>query len=131
MKILVINCGSSSLKYQLINMKDEKVLAKGNYERIGQGNSFVTHKVMNQKYVIENPVKNHEEAIAFMLKQLLHEEYGVIKSLDEINAVGHRVPHGTDLFDKSVFNKDTATPTILNNKANKISNMADIPADAT
>ena len=103
MKILVINCGSSSLKYQLINMENEEVLAKGNYERIGQGNSFVTHKVNNEKYVIENPVKNHQEALEFMLKQLLHEEYGVIKSLDEINAVGHRVPHGTDLFDKSVL----------------------------
>ena len=103
MKILVINCGSSSLKYQLIDMQNENVLAKGNYERIGQANSFVTHKVMDQKYVLENPVKNHEEALEFMLKQLLHEEYGVIKSLDEINAVGHRVPHGTDLFDKSVL----------------------------
>jgi len=103
MKILVINCGSSSLKYQLINMENERVLAKGNYERIGQKNSFVTHKVNEEKYVIENPVKNHQEALEFMLKQLLHEEYGVIKSLDEINAVGHRVPHGTDLFDKSVL----------------------------
>ena len=103
MKILVINCGSSSLKYQLINMENEKVLAKGNYERIGQKNSFVTHKVNEEKYVIENPVNNHQEALEFMLKQLLHEEYGVIKSLDEINAVGHRVPHGTDLFDKSVL----------------------------
>jgi len=103
MKILVINCGSSSLKYQLIDMQNENVLAKGNYERIGQANSFVTHKVNEEKYVLENPVKNHEEALEFMLKQLLHEEYGVIKSLDEINAVGHRVPHGTDLFDKSVL----------------------------
>ena len=103
MKILVINCGSSSLKYQLIDMENEEVLAKGNYERIAQGNSFVTHKVNSEKYVIENPVKNHQEALEFMLKQLLHEEYGVIKSLDEINAVGHRVPHGTDLFDKSVL----------------------------
>ena len=103
MKILVINCGSSSLKYQLIDMENEEVLAKGNYERIGQGNSFVTHKVKEDKYVIENPVANHQEALEFMLKQLLHEDYGVIKSLDEINAVGHRVPHGTDLFDKSVL----------------------------
>ena len=103
MKILVINCGSSSLKYQLMDMENEEVLAKGNYERIGQGNSFVTHKVNNEKYVIENPVKNHQEALEFMLKQLLHEAYGVIKSLDEINAVGHRVPHGTDIFDKSVL----------------------------
>ena len=106
MKILVINCGSSSLKYQLIDMENEEVLAKGNYERIGQNNSFVTHKVTSEKYVLENPVANHQEALEFMLKQLLHEEYGVIKSLDEINAVGHRVPHGTDLFDKSVLITD-------------------------
>jgi len=103
MKILVINCGSSSLKYQLINMENEEVLAKGNYERIGQGNSFLTHKVAGEKYVLENPVANHQEALTFMLKQLLHEEYGVISSLEEVNAIGHRVPHGTDLFDKSVL----------------------------
>ena len=106
MKILVINCGSSSLKYQLIDMENEEVLAKGNYERIGQGNSFVTHKVAGEKYVIENPVTSHKEAFEFMLKQLLHEDYGVIKNLDEINAIGHRVPHGTDLFDKSVLITD-------------------------
>ena len=106
MKILVINCGSSSLKYQLIDMKNEEVLAKGNYERIGQGNSFVTHKVNGEKYVIENPVENHKQAFEFMLEQLLHKDYGVIKSLDEINAVGHRVPHGTDLFSKSVLITD-------------------------
>ena len=106
MKILVINCGSSSLKYQLIDMENEEVLAKGNYERIGQGNSFVTHKVNDEKYVIENPVENHKQAFEFMLEQLLHKDYGVIKTLDEINAVGHRVPHGTDIFNKSVLITD-------------------------
>lgn len=106
MKILVINCGSSSLKYQLIDMENEEVLAKGNYERIGQGNSFVTHKVNGEKYVIENPVENHKQAFEFMLEQLLHKDYGVIRTLDEINAIGHRVPHGTDLFDKSVLITD-------------------------
>ena len=106
MKILVVNCGSSSLKYQLINMDTQEVMAKGNYERIGQGNSFLTHKVNGEKYVLENPVNNHQEALEFMIKQLLHEEYGVISSLDEIEAVGHRVPHGTDLFDKSVLITD-------------------------
>ena len=103
MKVLVINCGSSSLKYQLINMENEEVLAKGNYERIGQGNSFLKHTANGEKYVLENPVDNHEQALEFMIKQLLSPEYGVISSLDEINAVGHRVPHGTDLFDKSVL----------------------------
>ena len=106
MKILVINCGSSSLKYQLIDMENEEVLAKGNYERIGQENSFLTHKVNGEKYVLENPVPSHKEALEFMLKQLLHPEYGVISSLDEINAIGHRVPHGTDIFDKSVLITD-------------------------
>ena len=106
MKILVINCGSSSLKYQLIDMENEEVLAKGNYERIGQNNSFLTHKVKGQKYVLENPVPKHEQALEFMLEQLLHKEYGVIHSLDEIHAIGHRVPHGTDLFDKSVLITD-------------------------
>ena len=102
MKILVINCGSSSLKYQLLDMQTEEVMAKGNYERIGQANSFLTHKVGDEKYVLENPVQNHQEAFAFMLKQLLHEDYGVITSLEEIDAVGHRVPQGLDQFDHSV-----------------------------
>ena len=106
MKILVINCGSSSLKYQLIDMENEEVLAKGNYERIGQDNSFLTHKVKGEKYVLENPVQNHSQAFDFMLKQLLHENYGVIESLNEIGAVGHRVPDGLDIFDKSVIIDD-------------------------
>ena len=106
MKVLVINCGSSSLKYQLIDMEDEQVLAKGNYERIGQGNSFVTHKVAGEKYVIEHPVSSHKEAFEIMLEQLQHKDYGVIKDLNEINAIGHRIPHGTDIFDKSVLITD-------------------------
>ena len=106
MKILVINCGSSSLKYQLINMDDESVIAKGNYERIGENVSFLTHKVNGNKYVLENPVLNHQDALEFVLKQLLNEEYGVIKSLDEISAVGHRILHGMDMFDKSVLITD-------------------------
>ena len=106
MKVLVINCGSSSLKYQLIDMENEQVLAKGNYERIGQGNSFVTHKVAGEKYVIEHSVSSHKEAFEIMLEQLQHNDYGVIKDLKEINAIGHRIPHGTDIFDKSVLITD-------------------------
>ena len=106
MKVLVINCGSSSLKYQLIDMEKEQVLAKGNYERIGQGNSFVTHKVAGEKYLIEHPVSSHKEAFEIMLEQLQHKDYGVIKDLNEINAIGHRIPHGTDIFDKSVLITD-------------------------
>ncbi len=106
MKILVINCGSSSFKYQLINMEDESVMAKGNYERIGIGESFLTHKVGEQKFKFTNPVKNHDEAIKFVMDQLTDKEHGVITSLDEINAIGHRVVHGGEKFTKSVIVDD-------------------------
>ena len=111
MKILVINCGSSSLKYQLIDMENENVLAKGNYERIGE-QSFLTHKVNGEKYVLQNPVPSHNEAFEFMLEQLLNKDYGVIKSLDEINAIGHRIPHGTDVYNKSVIIDDEVIKNI-------------------
>ncbi len=103
MKILVVNCGSSSLKYQLINMEDESVLAKGNYERIGEDAAFVTHKVNGNKYVINKGVTNHNEALKIVLEQLLHKDYGVIKDLSEIDAVGHRIVHGGEIFNKSVL----------------------------
>ena len=106
MKILVLNCGSSSLKYQLINMENEEVIAKGNYERIGIDKSFVTHKVNGEKYVIENPAPTHKEALEFIIKQLTETEYAVIKSLDEINAVGHRIVHGGEKFADPVLVDD-------------------------
>ena len=106
MKILVLNSGSSSLKYQLIDMTTEKLLAKGYYERIGLDRAFLTHKVGEDKYVIEHPAKNHEEAIKVMLEQLLHEKYGVVKDLSEISAVGHRVVHGGEKFSGSVLITD-------------------------
>lgn len=112
MKVLVLNCGSSSLKYQLINMENETVLAKGNYERIGQDNSFVTHKVNGEKYVLEHPVETHDGAIEFVLEQLLHKDYGVIKDLKEINAIGHRVVHGGEKFNKSVLITDEVIETL-------------------
>ncbi len=102
MKILVVNCGSSSLKYQLIDMENESVLAKGNFERIGEQEAFVTHKVNGEKYVIKSPVMNHQEALKIVLEQLVHKDYGVIKDLAEIDAVGHRVVHGGELFSESV-----------------------------
>ena len=98
MKILVLNCGSSSLKYQLINMEDESVLAKGNYERIGDSKAFITHKVNGEKYVIENPAPTHKEALEFIMKQLVEEHYKVVNSLDEINAIGHRVVQGAEKY---------------------------------
>ena len=103
MKILVLNCGSSSLKYQLIDMTDESLLAKGNFERIGEQESFVTHKVNGEKYVIKTPIMNHEEALNVVIEQLTHKDYGVIKDLSEIGAVGHRLAHGGEIFDKSVL----------------------------
>ena len=102
MKVLVVNCGSSSLKYQLIDMNGEKLLAKGNFERIGEKEAFVTHKVGGEKYVTKKPTMNHEEALQIVLEQLVHDEYGVIKDLSEIDAVGHRVVHGGELFNQSV-----------------------------
>ena len=102
MKILVLNCGSSTLKYQLINMENEEVLASGKYERIGEKEAFITHKVNGQKIKIENPAYNHTEAIEFTLKQLTNPEYKVIDNLDEINAIGHRLVHGGEKIAESV-----------------------------
>ena len=106
MKILVLNSGSSSLKYQLIDMDTEQVLAKGNFERIGQNNSFLTHKVGENKHKFEKPVSNHEKAIKFVLKKLQSSVYGVIKSPDEIYGVGHRIVHGGEKFTKPVIITD-------------------------
>ena len=103
MKILVVNCGSSSLKYQLINMENEGVLAKGNFERIGEQESFLTHKVNGNATVIKKAVMNHTEALEVILEQFMNPEYKVIDSLKEIDAVGHRIVHGGELFNKSVL----------------------------
>ena len=111
MKILVINCGSSSLKYQLIDMEGEKLLAKGTYERIGE-ESFLTHKINGEKYVLQHPVKNHKEALNFAIEQLLNKDYPAIKSLDEIGAIGHRTVHGGEKFNKSVLITDEVIKSI-------------------
>lgn len=106
MKVLVLNCGSSSLKYQLINMENEEVLASGKYERIGEDEAFITHKVNGQKIEIKHPAKTHEEAVDFTLKQLINPEYKVIDSLDEISAIGHRLVHGGEKINQSVVITD-------------------------
>ena len=106
MKILVLNSGSSSLKYQIIDMETEKTLASGYYERIGSQKAFLTHKVNGEKIKLENPVKDHEEALKFVMNQLLDEKYGVIKSLDEIDSIGHRIVHGGEKFNSSVLIDD-------------------------
>ena len=106
MKVLVLNSGSSSLKYQLIDMETEEVLAKGNFERIGQYNSFLTHKVGDMKRSFEKPVSNHEKAIRFVLKTLQNSVYGVINDPDEIDAIGHRIVHGGEKFTKPALVDD-------------------------
>ncbi|MDY6012887.1 acetate kinase [Clostridium sp.] len=106
MKILVINCGSSSLKYQLIDMANEAVLAQGLVERIGI-DGILTQKVEGRdKYVVETDLKDHQVAIDLVLKTLVDEKQGVIKSMDEISAVGHRVVHGGEKYSKSVLVND-------------------------
>ncbi|MFQ8892939.1 MAG: acetate/propionate family kinase [Clostridium sp.] len=104
MKILVLNCGSSSLKYQLFNMDNERVLAQGVVERIGLNNSILTHKKgEEEKYKINIDFKNHKEALTKVLQLLTSKEQGVLKSLNEIHAVGHRVVHGGEKYSKAVL----------------------------
>lgn len=104
MKILVVNCGSSSLKYQLIDMDKEYALAKGIVERIGMEGSILTQKVENRdKYIIKIPMETHKTAIKLVLEALINETNGVIKSLDEIGAIGHRVVHAGEFYSKSVI----------------------------
>lgn len=101
MKILVLNCGSSSLKYQLIDRENDEVLASGKYERIGEKEAFLTHKAKGKKVTIEKPADDHKEAIEFTLAQFTNPEYAVVESLDEIGAIGHRVVHGGEIFKSS------------------------------
>lgn len=100
MKILVINAGSSSLKYQLIDMDNEQVMAKGLCERIGIEGSNLQHTnvAKDEKTKIEKPMKDHGDAIQMVIDALVDEKIGVIKSMDEIGAVGHRVVHGGEEF---------------------------------
>ena len=96
MKILVVNCGSSSLKYQLIDMDNEGVIAKGLCERIGIDGSKLTHQPAGKdKYVVEKPMPDHHVAIELVLEALQDKEHGVIASTDEITAIGHRVAPST------------------------------------
>ena len=112
MKILVVNAGSSSLKYQLIDMDGEKELAKGLVERIGIEGSKLKHSAGDKKTEIVEPIPDHEAAAQLMLKILQDPEFGVIKSTDEIGAVGHRVLHGGSAFTASVIVNDAAKQAI-------------------
>ena len=113
MKTLVINCGSSSLKYQLIDMSTEECMVQGLVERIGIEGSVLTQKVEgNDKYVINTEIKNHKESIKLVLEALVDPVHGVIKSMDEIAAVGHRVVHGGEKYSDSVLINDEVLQSI-------------------
>ncbi|MBQ3646973.1 MAG: acetate kinase [Synergistaceae bacterium] len=104
MKILVINCGSSSLKYQLFDMDNESVSAKGLVDRIGIDGSNITHrKTGAQPFTLNTPIKDHKAAMKLVLDALLDSEHGVLKSLDEISAAGHRIVSGGDYFKEAVL----------------------------
>ncbi|HEY8541132.1 MAG TPA: acetate kinase [Pseudothermotoga sp.] len=115
MKILVVNCGSSSVKYQFVDMEGEKVLCKGLAERVGIEGSRLVHRVNADKHVIEKPMKDHEEALKLILEVLLDPEIGVIKDLSEISAVGHRVVHGAERFASSVLIDDEVMKVLEEN----------------
>ena len=106
MKVLVLNCGSSSLKCQLIDMEKNERIMKGHYDRIGGARSSLRFNVRGEKTVIEHPARDFEEAIGEILRLLISDEYKVIKSFDEIGAVGHRIVHGGEKFNKSVVIND-------------------------
>ncbi len=112
MKILVINAGSSSLKYQLIDMATEKAIAKGGCERIGLDGSFCKHKANGKETVINAAMPTHKEAIKVVLDALVDKEYGAIKSMKEIDAVGHRIVHSGEVFNDSVLLTDDVMKTI-------------------
>jgi len=104
MKILVLNCGSSSIKYKLYNMDDESVLAAGGVERIGLDQAFIVVKLPNgEKKKIMHDMPDHKEGVNFVFKCLMDPEFGAIKSVDEIDAVGHRIVQGGDLYEKSML----------------------------
>lgn len=110
MNVLVVNCGSSSLKYQLIDMDKEAVLAKGQFEKIGAEDAIFTHKRPDaEKLERVEPILDHKQALKILLDILIDAEYGVIASMDEIDAVGHRVVHGAEKFADSVL----ITPAVM------------------
>lgn len=116
MKILVLNCGSSSIKFQLINMEDEKVLIKGVYERIGYEDAFCTYKngEIKEKIVLNTP--NHVAGIKAILEEIVKEKYGAIKDISEIDAVGHRVVHGGEKYSESILIDENVIAGIEENK---------------
>lgn len=117
MKIFVLNCGSSSVKYKLYDMEGERVLAEGRVERVGQENATITHQSTGKEKITKTmPILEHTVAISETLHLLLHPEHGVLNSLDEIDAVGHRVVHGGESFSESTLIKED-TKDILDSLA--------------
>ena len=107
MKILVLNCGSSSIKYQLIDMASDVVLAKGVVEKIGLKGSFLKNERFDgDKVKLEGEILDHQSGIEYILGMMISKKRGVIKGLDEIDAVGHRVVHGGELFQGSCYLDD-------------------------
>jgi len=113
MKILVINCGSSSIKYQFYSLSESRILAKGIVEKIGMKGSFLKHeKESGQKVLFEGEILDHKIGIEYILGVLSSEKHGCISSLEEINAVGHRVVHGGEEFSESVLITDEVVQTL-------------------
>lgn len=102
MKVLVINCGSSSIKYRLFNMPEENILAEGLLEKIGEGDSQLIHKADKKEYNLKETVKNHNEGLELIIKVLSDKVIGVVDDISEIKAVGHRVVHGGEAFSGSM-----------------------------
>jgi LysM repeat protein len=113
MKILVLNCGSSSIKYKLFEMESKEVIAQGGIEKIGMKGSFLKLTLPDgQKVMLEGEILEHRAGIEYILGVLLSEKYGCIKTIDEIKAVGHRVVHGGERFNSSVLITDGKTTTV-------------------
>lgn len=108
-KILVLNCGSSSIKYALYNMDDQSVITSGGIEKIGLPDSFITVKLNGEKHKMEKPVREHTEGVQWIFEVLTAGEYAVLNNLEELDAVGHRMVHGGERFNKSVV----LTPEVM------------------
>jgi len=115
MKILILNAGSSSLKYQVMEMDTEEVIAKGLVERIGIEGTKLVHKANGKVFELAKDMKNHVEAIKYTLEALINSDHGVLQSMDEIGAVGHRVLHGGEKFSGSVVIDDAVIEAIKEN----------------
>ena len=128
MKILVLNCGSSSIKYKLFDMTTKEVLAQGGIEKVGLVGSFLKLTLPNgEKKILEKDIPEHTAGIEFILNTLVSPEYGAIKSLDEINAVGHRMVHGGERFSESVLlNKEVLDAFIACNDLAPLHNPANL-----